>query len=133
MKLIIKDVDVPINNFIQIRLIPYACHILSSIYDHKQSKRWEQYFLSNYNLNINIFSILHLGLETLQFQEQGDQYIIQLNPNIFIQGLTAKLYDICALVNYGNLDMPPYPIIDKVFDTLCDNVTELYQEYIMEQ
>ena len=133
MKLIIKDVKFPIDNFIKTKLIPYACHTLSSFYDHKQSNRWEQYFLTYYKANVNIFMLLHLALELIQIQKHGDTYILELNPNIIVENLHAKLYDICALINYGNLDMSPYPILDKVFDILGDNLLDLYQEYILEQ
>ena len=43
---------------------------------------------------------------------------LAIDNNIFLSDINAKLYDICAFINYGNLDMPPYPIFDKIMQNL---------------
>ena len=60
---------------------------------------------------------------------QTHQYEIRINPNVFCDSKTAKLYDICSLVNYGSLSCPAYPIFTKSFDFFAVNFWKFYRLY----
>ena len=69
-------------------------------------------------------------MHNLIIYNHGDIYEVAINPNTFVNGINAKLYDICALINYGNSELATYPIFDRTMDKLAEFTPLLYQEYI---
>lgn len=68
-------------------------------------------------------------MRNLKVGKNGNSYEIFIDPNINAPGIPAKLVDVCALVNYGNLALLPYPIFDIMIDTLGDQISSLYIKY----
>lgn len=97
-------------------------------------KNWDNYFNFRYNWwgennKENVLSILVQGINSLNIYNIRENYIITINPNKNIPGTTAKLYDLCALINYGNLEMPPYPIFEKSFKQASAMTSLLFKNY----
>lgn len=103
----------------------------------------QEYFVSNLNdkyiesyikflNNKNIKYYLLLGVSNLECKEYYDYYIIQINPNVTFPETTAKLYDVCYEINYGSLNIPPYPIFSDAFNWAQQNKYRLYLEYLEE-
>ena len=76
--------------------------------------------------------ILITAVQTLYYVKQGDDYIIKINPNNFIPNTYAKFIDIVSLINYGNMQLQSYPIIDKMFDYFAANLNQYYNDYLKE-
>lgn len=97
-------------------------------------KNWDIYLSSNYkwerDANNNVLNILIQGINNLKVYNLDEEYIISINPNQVVPGTTAKLYDLCSLINYGNLEMPPYPIFKKSFEQASAVIDILLRDYI---
>ena len=131
MKLIIENpTGEDLKPFINDCIIPAIAQVIYSILDKKQLLKFDNYLLNKFNnINIDANKIINLSVKNLITQKLGDYYQIQIDPNINIPGIPAKLYDICALINYGNIELSPYPIFNKAMDKLAPFVPSLYQEY----
>lgn len=68
----------------------------------------------------------------LRCLNHSTRYIIEINPNEIAPKTSAKLIDICSLINYGNLDMPPYSIFEDTFRYIASHLSDLYNEYLRE-
>ena len=98
-------------------------------------KNWDKYLNFKYNWygednKNNILDILMQGINNLKIYSLDEEYIISINPNQVVSGTTAKLYDLCSLINYGNLEMPPYPIFKKSFEQASAVIDILLKDYI---
>ena len=131
MKLIIENpTGEDLKPFINDCIIPAIAQVIYSILDKKQLLKFDNYLSNKFNnINVNTHKIINLGIKNLTIQKWENQYQVQINPNINIPGIPAKLYDICALINYGNMELSPYPIFDKAMNKLALFVPSLYQEY----
>lgn len=61
-----------------------------------------------------------------------NNYIIEIDPNIFIPNTFAKFINIMQLINYGNLVLPPYPIWTETFNYFADNINKYLDIYLKE-
>lgn len=130
MNLIIEKCSkLNLKKFIEQVIIPKSIKIFYSIVDRKRYIPFQLFLEEKYNKKINLDHILAVALKTLTFKKIGDDYIIQIDSNIKSPEIPAKLIDICALVNYGNLALNPYPIFDIVMERLSKEVPSLYIEY----
>lgn len=55
--------------------------------------------------------------------------IISINQNEKNMEGTAKLYDICAMVNFGSLSKPAIPIFTKTFNYFAKKFWIFYRDY----
>lgn len=93
---------------------------------------WENYLQKTYNKqSINIDKIFLDSISNLEYKKIGNDYEISINPNVICSNIPAKLIDICALINYGNLSISPYPIFDILFERLGEMISDLYIEYTL--
>ena len=76
--------------------------------------------------------ILITAVQTLYYVKQGNDYIIKINPNNFIPNTYAKFIDIVSLINYGNMQLQSYSIIDEMFDYFAANLNQYYNDYLKE-
>ena len=131
MRLIIENVmNEDLKPFINEAIIPAATQIMYSIVDFDYLATFNTYLQNRYKTNITARRVLTLALNNLIIYNYQDTYEIAVNPNTFIKGINAKLYDLCALINYGNMEIHPYPIFDKIMEKLGSFVSELYDEYM---
>ena len=133
MKLIIKNTE-PLNlsEFIKDIVIPTAIDLFLSIIDRKRYSVWKQYLEKAYNKQpIDIDRILIESISNLEYKKIGNDYEISINPNIICSYIPAKLIDICALINYGNLSISPYPIFDILFERLSEMISDLNIQYTL--
>lgn len=54
-------------------------------------------------------------------------YIIDIDPNIYMHNSFAKLDDICRTINYGNSSSPAYPIFTQMFQYFQKNFNIFYK------
>lgn len=121
-------------------LISEMVDYIDSTIDSNQLIRFDEYI--NNNLNIRFIdklprllkskNILIAAVQTLYYIKQGNDYIIKINPNNFAPNTYAKFIDIVSLINYGNMQLQSYPIIDEMFDYFADNLNQYYNEYLKE-
>ena len=133
MKLIINNYNasVDLKPFITSVLLPTAVEMFFAYVDRKRYQPYAKFLQTTYNLDtpVNIDNILITGIKNLSVKGNKNSYEISINSNIISPGVPAKLIDVCALVNYGNLSLNPYPIFDIVMEKLGEQVPSLYDEY----
>lgn len=80
-----------------------------------------------------LINILIEGANSLTFFHSSvtNTIIITLNPNLFCTEKSAKLYDICAQINYGSLQYSACPIFTESFDYMAQYFWEFYDNYKM--
>lgn len=121
-------------------LINKMVNYISNVINDNQLIRFDKYI--NNNLNIRFIDkfprllksrdVLITAVQTLYYIKQGNDYIIKINPNNFIPNTYAKFIDIVSLINYGNMQLQSYPIIDEMFDYFADNLNQYYNDYLKE-
>lgn len=140
MELIIDNPDnLDLNNFCSYLISEMIDYMENTIND-SQLIRFNEYI--NNNLNIRFIdklprllksrNILITAVQTLYYVKQGNDYIIKINPNNFIPNTYAKFIDIVSLINYGNIQLQSYPIIDEMFDYFANNLNQYYNDYLKE-
>lgn len=59
-----------------------------------------------------------------------DSYVIELDSNAIIPNTYAKFIDIVSLINFGNLNVSPYPIYSDMMDYFAENLTTYIYSYL---
>ena len=135
MNLIIKQKKFnPLDIFIIDYVIPELYRLFYLNLNPYLLKNWDEYFESIYKWEEEdtpklTLEILLCGIKNLRLMEMGGDYIITIDSNQNMPGTTAKLYDLCSLINYGNLEMPPYPIFEDTFKQIKPIIPLLFEEY----
>lgn len=87
-------------------------------------------YIDNLNRIIKPKSIILMAFKNLITIKNGNKIKIIVDPNINIPNSHAKLIDIIKLINYGNTQLNPYPIISNTFDYFTNNLTSYYIKYL---
>ena len=103
---------------------------------HEQADRWDDYLndkeaskLDFSNKHIRTLNILYLGINRLVFRKYKDLYLIEIKPFANIPGTNERISDVCNLINYGTMDIQPYPIFSEVFSSVEKKLDKLYRLY----
>ena len=87
---------------------------------------WDSYLKELYEpaqVKPTVVQIFEAYFNNLIYEQQGTDYIIRVDPNAKIQGVEATIQELANIINYGTLDMPSYPIFDKLFDVAAEELT----------
>ena len=136
MQLSIKlDTKYNLEDFIYLFVIPEIQTQFLSFIDHNLTDKWNEYLINEYewasgDTPKTVHNIICQGIQNLTCFKNGSLYIISIDPNINLQGTSAKLYDLCYMVNYGSLSMSPYPIFEDTFKKVNQLIPILIEEYL---
>ena len=138
MNLIINNLTQdPLEDFIQSIIIPEIQIYFFKNISTDRLKSWDKYFETQYDWGYTLtppestLNILIQGINALSIKNsQNFSYTISIDSNKNMPGTTAKLYDLCSLINYGNLEMSPYPIFEDTFKQVGFTIPLLFEEYI---
>lgn len=132
--------DEPLDKFIYEYVIPEINLVFSYKLNHARCLNWTKYFQTidlgwiTYKNNKKVipsaYEVLIAGIKNLRVLDCANHYIIEINPNEIAPKTRAKLIDICNLINYGNLEMPAYPIFEDTFNEVLINLPNLYEKYL---
>ena len=118
------DLDIFITNW----LLPSISKILKSkIQSHKQ-------LFINYS---HLFPEKELYTDLLDacnnlvvyHKNNLNDLIITIDPNKTNKENTVKLYDLCALINFGSIECPALPIFSQVFEYFAQNFWMFFNDY----
>ena len=87
---------------------------------------WDSYLEELYQpaqVKPKVVQVFEAYFNNLIYEQQGTDYIIRVDPNAKIQGVEATIQELANIINYGTLDMPSYPIFDKLFDVAAEELT----------
>lgn len=79
--------------------------------------------------NYNWYQLINQAKNNFIFYKQKSTYIIELSNEIYIYRTKFKLKDLIALLEYGNNEMPKYPIFTKLFDTIAEDLQTIFEGY----
>lgn len=130
----------PLDKFIYEYVIPEINLVFSYKLNNARCLNWTKYFQTinlgwiTYKNNKRVipsaYEVLIAGIKNLRVLNCINHYIIEINPNEIAPKTRAKLIDICNLINYGNLEMPAYPIFEDTFNEVLINLPNLYEKYL---
>ena len=113
-------------DFLKKWLIPsISKYLKSQIYKNKQ-------LLINYNKDKNLLyrDLIEASNNIIYYHKYDkNDILIQIDPNKKNPENDAKLYDICAMVNYGSRDCPALPIFTKTFNYFAENFWVFFSNY----
>lgn len=138
-------IDVPNGDLLEIFIPKYVypmlqLNIMKRI-DIQQCKKWTKYINSTNMLKnefpgakkapiIGARDIILASLRNFKYLKHTNQYEIVLNGDVKVPRTQAKLIDICSLMNYGNIEMSPYPIFEDAFKETAIMLPILFRNYI---
>lgn len=73
--------------------------------------------------------VLTAAIYCLKVIDQPDRLILEIDPNILIPDTKTSYLEIAKFINYGNLSVNGYPILDECMKHFADNITDYYEEY----
>lgn len=127
--------------FVDSILISYIEDVLTEMINPQKLIIWNNYFKDN-NLGWityknktvipTAYEIIFAGIKNLKVYKYPDHYVIKINPNKILPKSSAKLNDICNLINYGNLSIKGYPIFSEGFELISKQVPYLYEAFLEE-
>ena len=99
---------------------------------------FDQYFADNEDIfseNNKILSakqIVLLGSQNFVIKEFPERYEIFIDKNKVMPNFNQfKIYDLCCLINDGNLELQPYPIFNECVNYINQHINDLY--YVWEE
>ena len=109
--------------FINLRILP-----LMQMYVRSHIKREK---LLHFSEEFNLCDFLNTIMRTnfLLCRKVRSDYIIEINPNLYMRNSFAKLSDICNLVNFGNINCQAYPIFSQMISYIKREFYVLYKLY----
>lgn len=94
---------------------------------------WDTYLSELYksaNVVPNVAQVFESYFDNLIYEQQGTDYIIRVDPNARLNGVHATIQELANIINYGTLDMPSYPIFDKLFDAEAQELNTQQEQEI---
>ena len=138
MKLLVSSSEHSDDKFIQ-WLIGILRIRLSTLIDFRRLKRLENYYNEEIapeqegSSEINLSQICVYILNNFVYFKTKQYYYITINNKKFLPGTHLSLYDIAMYINYGNQDVPGYPIFTDVFNDIMSNIEDYYRWYARER
>ena len=136
MNLIIDDIKSKnFDSFVEWLIEQIQQHFIGSINPQRlivfdnYFKNFDWGFIDKKTHFISTKQLLISAIYNLRYRKTMNSYTIEINPNAVIPSTSAKFIDIAKLVNYGNVELPAYPIFTDTFDYIADNFGFFFDEY----
>lgn len=104
--------------------------------NNKKVERFDKYINENIPMQpkriLTTAELISAASYNLVVNKIQNNYIIQIDSNVFIPNTFAKFINIMQLINYGNLVLPPYPIWTETFNYFADNINKYLEIYLKE-
>lgn len=124
-----------------IYIIEQLNDIFESCYDTRKASKLEEFinknkvikwqipiekYISVYNIYKLVFNYLYI--KTLD----NNTFTISFDRNINIPQAYTKLYNIVSLLEFGNLSVHRYGLLNRCMKTIVDNLKLYYSKYMLE-
>lgn len=135
-----KELD--IEDFVKNYLISRVPEVYREIVDRLRLMKFDNYLNSmdisiktktGKKRKISTYEVLYSAFSNLVLKEYNGKYTITINPNTMVANFRLKVITVAELVNYGVMGLTAYPIVDNVFDTVADRVSDYYLEYLTQE
>ena len=129
MKLVISKDTVQDIQFLRF-LIDYIRVYLVEHIDRNKEKAWNQFFNSSNELSgVTLKQVVGESLKYLTVTEYQYSFEITIKTEEKLRGTNAKLYEVCKLINYGNLSIIGYPIYTDAFHYFEKHLSDYMDKY----
>lgn len=92
---------------------------------------WDKYFEEELNKKVNTASIIVKGASSLTVVRKTETFEVQIDPYKYLQNFNRTLESVCKEVNFGNMQVMPYPIFTDVFGEIQKNLKTYYKKYLV--
>lgn len=131
MKLIVQySAQYNIHGFL-LYLLKCVKDVINDLVDENRLKIYDNYVSRLYNKNVEYKKILQSIDTKLQIRKISDGYEIGINMNAKVDGTTIPVEPLCRLLNFGNQDLPPYPVIESALNYISNEINSYYILYKM--
>ena len=93
-----------------------------SILNISKLRIYDEYFKSIYNVEISSIRVFKISTSNLKYKRNDTTTTIYINPDITYPGTQIKIIDLCRIINYGALNIPPYPIFTDISNQFTNNI-----------
>ena len=83
----------------------------------------------NKEFNIDTYQIFKLAAKNLIIKESPTNYTVTINRNVKYKGY--NLNSLVNMITYGNRTCKGYPLIEKIFNLVHNNIDILYKEWLI--
>ena len=98
-------------------------------WDAYLEKNGEELFNGVYK-NLTAYEIISLGIDNIGAKKTSMGVEISVQNNKKPNQIFAKLYDVCMLINYGNLSIDGTFLFSNAFEYFGRNINEILVKYI---
>ena len=91
---------------------------------------WDEYFENEFGKKVKTLSIIQNGASNIVVRRKDNNFLIEIDDTIYLNTFGTKLCTLCREINYGNINMKPYPIFTDVFNDISDHLEECYSRYL---
>lgn len=103
-----------------------------SWYTPELTALWDNYFTELYKEKESrptVRLVFQAYFSNLSCKTVADGVVIVSNKNYKLPGINELVVDLAKIINYGTLEMPKYPLFDKLFDFVADNIDNEYSAW----
>ena len=118
------------NDFIEFLIKKIKQYILHEA-DTKKLAAFDKYLIRTLDLGISAARIVVTATDNLKYIKTNKTYTIEIDNNVYLVNKKAKLYDMCKLINFGNLSIKGYPIFTDTFEHFKHNLNDYISMYRM--
>ena len=140
IKILTEDNYETKNNFINY-LIKQLQKLIIEKYNKEKSFIIEKYINDNeiikyrysdkYTSVLDLYKIAVSNLKTKSY-EKSNMYNITVDKNIMIPGSNTYLISIVKLLEFGNLEIQKYGLLENCMQYICDNLDTFYNKFKIE-
>lgn len=139
----LDDINFPLEPFLQYKLIPEIQNYFISSINPQRLEPFDRFINDMSNIQyglpdnkkryLSTYDLLITCIYNLVYKKTGEECRIEINSTKNAPNTNAKLLWIAKLVNYGNMQLAPYPIISDLFDHFANTFHNIVNEYKKEQ
>ena len=79
---------------------------------------------------ISSYDVVVSGASNIVYRIYNNKIVFNIDSTAIFPGTSAKLNDLCKLINYGNLVVQGYPIFTDTFEYFEKNIDDYYDNFI---
>lgn len=131
MKMVLQKEHVPSKEFVEYLLDKIRVHLIENL-SKENMKMWDAYFANDEALKgATLREIVGESLKAMTVEEHPTTFEIAIKSSARLSRTNAKLYEVCKLINYGNLSIMGSNIYTKTFRYFNEHIQEYIEKFLM--
>jgi hypothetical protein len=118
--------------FITVTVPKLIKQLTLSSFKQSHAHKLDEYIKKELKLDTTVRHCLYIAVSNVIITKNSDGTIsVGVNPSINVPGYPIKLTSILKLINYGNLDVKGYPILNRVLKYIESNQVQLEKAFTL--